>query len=68
LQRHWAKLGRALSADDFTDTEALPAVTRIGGGNFRLVQLPIAQAQRIMEINELGSITKEAVETARESL
>jgi DNA transposition AAA+ family ATPase len=68
LQHHWAKLGRNLSADDFADTEALAAVARITGGNFRLVQRLFAQAQRIMEINKLSSITKEVLETARESL
>lgn len=46
LQHHWAKLGQALSADDFTDTEALAAVARITGGNFRLVQRLFAQARR----------------------
>jgi DNA transposition AAA+ family ATPase len=68
LQHHWAKLGLTLSASDFTDTEALAAVARITGGNFRLVQRLFAQARRIMEINKLSSITKEVLETARESL
>ncbi len=68
LQHHWSKLSLTLSADDFTDAEALAAVTRITGGNFRLVQRLFAQIQRIMEINNLSTITREVVETARESL
>ena len=68
LQHHWSKLSLTLSADDFTDTEALAAVARITGGNFRLVQRLFAQIQRIMEINNLSTITREVVETARESL
>jgi DNA transposition AAA+ family ATPase len=68
LQHHWSKLGLTLSADDFTDTEALAAVARITSGNFRLVQRLFAQAQRIMEINNLSTVTKEVIETARESL
>ena len=43
-------------------------VARITGGNFRLVQRLLAQTRRIMEINNLSTITKEVIETARESL
>jgi DNA transposition AAA+ family ATPase len=68
LQRHWSRLNLTLSADDFTDAEATAAVARITGGNFRLVQRLFAQVQRIMEINNLSTITREVVETARESL
>jgi DNA transposition AAA+ family ATPase len=68
LQHHWSKLSLTLSADDFTDAEAIAAVARITGGNFRLVQRLFAQIQRIMEINNLNTVTKEVVETARESL
>jgi DNA transposition AAA+ family ATPase len=68
LQHHWSKLSLTLSADDFTDAEALAAVARITSGNFRLVQRLFAQIQRIMEINNLSTITREVVETARESL
>jgi DNA transposition AAA+ family ATPase len=68
LQHHWSKLSLTLSADDFTDTEAIAAVARITSGNFRLVHRLFAQIQRIMEINNLSTITKEVVETARESL
>ena len=68
LQHHWSKLSLTLSADDFTDAEALAAVARITGGNFRLVQRLFAQIQRIMEINNQSTITREVVETARESL
>ncbi len=68
LQHHWAELGLTLSASDFTDTEALAAVARTTGGNFRLVQRLFAQTRRIMEINKLSSITREVIETAREPL
>jgi DNA transposition AAA+ family ATPase len=68
LQRHWSRLNLTLSADDFTDAEAIAAVARITGGNFRLVQRLFAQIQRIMEINNLSTITREVAETARESL
>ncbi len=68
LQRHWSTPGLTLSADDFTDAEALAAVTRITGGNFRLVHRLFAQITRVMEINGLNIISREVVETARESL
>ncbi len=65
---HWAALGLTLSADDFTDAEAIAAVHRITSGNFRLVQRLFAQIARTLDINTLKMITKEVVETARESL
>ncbi len=68
LQRHWATVGLKLSADDFTDTEAIAAVHRITSGNFRLVQRLFAQITRVLEINGLSVISREVVETARESL
>jgi DNA transposition AAA+ family ATPase len=68
LQHHWSALSLTLSASDFTDTEAIAAVARITGGNFRLLQRLLAQARRIMEINNLTTITREVIETARESL
>ena len=68
LQRHWAALGLKLSADDFTDIEAIAAVHRITSGNFRLVQRLFAQITRVLEINGLTVISREVVETARESL
>jgi DNA transposition AAA+ family ATPase len=68
LQRHWSTLGLTLSADDFTDAEALAAVARITGGNFRLVHRLFAQITRVMEINGLNTISREVVEIARESL
>jgi DNA transposition AAA+ family ATPase len=67
-QRHWATLGLELSADDFTDTEVIAAVRRITSGNFRLVQRLFAQITRVLEINGLRVISREVVETARESL
>lgn len=68
LEQKWEQLGIKLQPDDFTDAEALAAVIRITGGNFRLIQRLCTQIERILQINELRTVTKEVVETARESL
>jgi hypothetical protein len=68
LTHHWQKLGLTLSATDFTDVEAVATVARITGGNFRLVHRLFAQIRRVLEINELQTVTREVVEAARETL
>jgi len=68
LEHKWKQLGVSLQADDFTDAEAAATVIRITGGNFRLIQRLCTQIERILQINELHTITKEVVEAAREHL
>ena len=68
LTHKWAELGLSFSPDDYTDAEAMAAIARITGGNFRLVQRLFAQISRILAINSLRTITKEVVEAAREQL
>lgn len=57
-----------IRVDDFTDTEALAAIMRITGGNFRVMHRLLMQIERILEINHLHTVTKEVVEKARERL
>jgi DNA transposition AAA+ family ATPase len=68
LQHKWQQLGLNLDLSDFTDAEAVAAITRITNGNFRLVQRLLNQVERVLQINELRYITKEVVEAARELL
>src|SRR5688572_20574971 len=68
LAHTWQEIGLTFAADDYTDGEALAAIARITGGNFRLVQRLFAQIARVLEINRLRTVTKEVIEAARESL
>jgi DNA transposition AAA+ family ATPase len=68
LTRHWRKLGLELDTADFTDTQAIAAVARITGGNFRLIHRLFVQIERILKINDLTVITSDVVEAARDTL
>lgn len=50
------------------DEEVMAAILRVTGGNFRLLDRLLTQTGRILEINHLDRVTREAVEAARESL
>ena len=68
LVHKWEQLGLTLSPHDVTDAEAIGAILRITGGNFRLVHRLFSQVERIMEINGLRTITPDVVDAARQSL
>lgn len=54
--------------EDFSDYEALASIIKITNGNFRLIQRLFTQIERILEINQLTTITTEVIEAARNSL
>ena len=56
--------GVELPDDLLADAEGVAVLIRVTGGNFRL----LAQVGRILEINGLGVVSREAVEAAREVL
>ena len=68
LTRHWRQLGLSLDSTDFTDTQAMAAISRITNGNFRLLHRLFVQIERILLINELNVITEDVVEAARSTL
>jgi DNA transposition AAA+ family ATPase len=68
LTQKWHQWGLTLQRDDFTDAEEVAAIIRITGGNFRLMHRLFTQIERILQINELQTVTKEVVEAARENL
>ena len=67
LHRHWTPRGVTLPPEAWSE-EVVAAILRITGGNFRLLSRLLSQIDRVLEINGLKHLTKEAVETARESL
>ena len=68
LAAHWAEMGLAPPAKGITDMDAIAAIIRITGGNFRLLRRLLSQIDRILEVNGLTDVTVGVVETARESL
>lgn len=68
LTRRWRQLGLDLDDADFTDAQAVAAIVRITGGNFRLVHRLFVQVERILRINGLNAVTIDVVEAARSVL
>lgn len=68
IQNNLQNLNIAVDVKDFSDHEAIATFTRITQGNFRLINRLLKQTIRVMQVNQLSSITKEAVEAARECL
>jgi DNA transposition AAA+ family ATPase len=68
LQQKWVPSGVELPEEGVADEEALAAIIRVTGGNFRLLHRLLTQIARLVEINALQTVTSEVVEAARESL
>ena len=68
LLQSWKPPETILPDQCLTDEEALAAIIRITGGNFRLLHRLLTQIARLMEINALPTVTRAVVEAARETL
>ena len=68
LTRRWRDLGLSLDDAAFTDAQAVAAIVRMTGGNFRLLHRLFVQTERILRLNELTVITEDVVEAARSTL
>lgn len=68
LRHQWSQHLLGLEQGECADAEAIAAIVRMTGGNFRLLERLLSQIGRILHINGLNLVTKEVVEAARESL
>lgn len=68
LGRCWTPPGVRLAGMDAMDPEAVAAIVRITGGNFRRLDRLLTQMERVLEINALGRVPRAVVEAAREGL
>lgn len=68
ITKHYKRLDLRVDENDFTDNEAISAISRIKQGNFRLIDRLLKQCIRIMELNKQSYISKEIIDAARECL
>lgn len=68
IEYKWSNLDMDIKLEDFSDYEAITSFIKITKGNFRLLHRLFAQIHRILEINELNTITVEVAEATRDSL
>ena len=65
LEHKWRELGLVLDNKNFTDAQAVAAITRIAGGNLRLLHRLFRQIERILTVNGMDVVSREVVEAAR---
>ena len=68
LQRTWQALALTFDPNTCTEHDALITILHITQGNFRLLERLISQIVRILNVNQLRTLTRDVIMTARESL
>jgi len=68
LEARWLPSNVTLPQDGLADEQTRAAITRMTGGNFRLLHRLLTQIARLVEINAVSRVTREVVEAARETL
>jgi Cdc6-like AAA superfamily ATPase len=67
LEQRWTPVGVTLPDEPFTP-EVIARLIRMTGGNFRLLTRLLTQIERVLEVNELHSVSTGVVEAARDGL
>ena len=67
LERRWTPVGVSLSSKQLLP-EVIAKLIRMTGGNFRLLTRILTQIERVLDVNQLRTISTEVVEAARDSL
>lgn len=68
LKAWWAPQELVPVVGEGPNDEAIAAIVRITGGNFRLLVRLLTQIRRVLQINSLDEVTQQVVEAARETL
>ncbi|HEY5151669.1 MAG TPA: AAA family ATPase [Mycobacterium sp.] len=68
LARYWQQLHLTFDPVQASDIDAVNTITRITGGNFRLIERLMSQVARVLDINQLDTITTDVVQATRETL
>jgi AAA domain len=67
LEKRWTPVGVTLPDQPFAP-EVIARLIRMTGGNFRLLTRLLTQIERVLEVNNLQTLSTEVVEAARDSL
>ena len=67
LESRWAPAGVKLPTEQLS-ADVIASLTRMTGGNLRLLARLLTQIERVLDVNDLNCISDAVVETARDSL